>query len=726
MRGSGDRAGGIVGRVAVLSGSVMVLLAGLVWWGPVGGGAQEGPPGLVDVEPVVVVSEDPFAGVDVVDVVGRGAEVRGLRSMFSSSFATEIPGVFRMSVSDVPVNFRGQSGVWRRIDTTLVERSDGDGFRSSANSTRVEVAGSADAAELGAVRLADGVRAGFSLEGAAEVAPVVAGAAARFEGVRPGVDVVLEATPTGLKETLVLADRSAPRSFVFPLVLDGLVAVVDEGSGAVELREAPDAPGGAPGEVRLVVPAGFVIDSAAGADGPARSDAVAYSLVEGADGSPALRVDVEDAWLDDPARVWPVSVDPSLEEASAPTADDTYVVDGESGVFHDTETSLKVGYSGTAAQRALLSFPIAPTADVAVHYAELVLTPVGACPSTVPLTLSPVLEEWDGGDIGWDAVDEDDPPFSGEPLLPDAEGVAMTSDCGDTAKVYAQVTPIVQGWVDGTLASNGVVLEAQGESDGAQLREFYSENHATSSNRPVLDITYSIEDEAGPDAPSDLTPVGELGTLNPTVVARYTHPSDTPGGLLFAMRVDASDLVLGLAYFESSPDNPVTLPSGTRGGIVVGAGLPPGMELEWRATAWAVDGAATVWSAPAAWVAIGTPDAVGCADPDDDPGEQNDTFVHATAWDGTSTVEGLVCDDPDVFVLETGGDPDLEVTLTIDDGADLDLAVYDDTGGVVDVHDSTDPTESHTFTTAGSFYVEVYGYRGASGTYTLDGDTVAP
>lgn len=696
----------------------VVAVGGLLAGGSVSGRAQEADPPPPDDEPVVVTSEDPFTGVGVTESVGLGEEVRSLRTPFSSSFSTDVPGVYRMVVSDEPVNFQGQSGNWRRIDTTLVERADGEGFRSTANSTRVDIADAADAEELGAVSLADGTRAGFSLDGALNVEPTVLGAAAVFEGAQTGVSVVLEATPTGVKETLVLADALAPRSFTFPLDLDGLVAVFDAESGVVELREAPEDPEGDPGEVRLVIPAGFMVDSAADPEGPAQSDGVAYTLVEGPDGSQSLQVEVEDAWLDDPGRVWPVSVDPSLEVYSVASADDTYVVNGETGVYHHTETSLRVGYSGAAAQRALVGFSIGATADVAVHYAEVVLTPVGACPSTVPLTLSAASSAWTGSSVSWPGAS------AASPLLPDAEGISITSDCGGTGKVHAQVTPIVQDWLDGGSTSRGFVLAAQNETDGSQLREFYSQDDATTANRPVLDITYSIEDEDGPDAPSDLTPAGELGTLNPTLIARYTHPEDTEGGLLFALRVVASDLVLGFGYFESAPNTPLAIASGTRGGIVLGAGLPPDMQLEWRATAWNMDGTATVWSPPAAWEAIETPDVVGCSDPNDDPGEQNDSFANATAWDGSTLVEGHVCSDPDMFSLTTDGGSDLEVTLDVDDDADLDLAVYDNTGDLVDLYDSTNPTETHTFTTAGSFYVEVYGYRGASGTYTLDGEAV--
>ena len=122
------------------------MLAGALWWGPVGSGAQQGPPDPAADEPVVVVDDTDFSD-PAEGLAGLGPEVRGLRSGLSSTFATDVPGVFTRQVFDEPVNFQGPSGNWRRVDTTLVARDDTDGFRVKANSPRVEIAESADAAE---------------------------------------------------------------------------------------------------------------------------------------------------------------------------------------------------------------------------------------------------------------------------------------------------------------------------------------------------------------------------------------------------------------------------------------------------------------------------------------------------------------------------------------------------------------------------------------------------
>lgn len=709
-------------RSAAALASALVLVGGVLWWGPVGGGAEEGSSDPSSDEPVVVIDDEVLTENAGAAPVGAGRELVGLRTAFSATFASDVPGLVTERVYGEPVHYQGGAGRWRAIDTSLLPRADGDGFRVAANSPVVEIAGDASAGELAAVELRGDRRVAMSLVGAQDAPAEVEGPLATFEAALPGVDVVLESVPAGLKETLVLAGPSSPREFRFDLSLEGLVAEIDEASGGVVLRDAPAA-SGAPGPVRLRIPAGFMFDSASTA--PAFSDAVEYSLVEQG-GATALRVTLDDGFLDDPARVWPVMVDPSVY--SQTVLGDTYVVEGEhqtpAANLHAAKETLQVGEASDLSHRILLDFEVVTSLPATVHYAEVVLTPVGGCPSSLPLTLSAATESWDVDEVEWPG-----PAVTENPLLPDNSGYGMS--CAD-GKARAQVTPIVQGWVEDGSTSHGLVVAAQDEDDPAQFREFASledphtdpEAEPPVDNRPHLDITYSIEDPEGPSAPSSLEPSGELTTLNPTLVARYTHPAETdppPGSLLFALRIAASDLVLGFAKFTDGSGNPVVLPSGTRGAIVVGGGLPADQTLEWRASAYNVDGEQSRWSPPSAWQTISTPaTAAGCSGTAD-PGEQDDTFANATFWDtstGPVEIDGYVCDDPDVYRISQGAQNTFFVDVEGD--VDLDVAVYEwPSGELLDLYDSSGGGAVNILIPAGDWAIEIYGYRGASGPYTL-------
>src|SRR6185503_19893503 len=86
----------------------------------------------------------------------------------------------------------------------------------------------------------------------------------------------------------------------------------------------------------------------------AQSCAVSYELTT-LGGRPALQVTADRAWLDDPARVYPVRIDPSTW-----TADDTgdVFVDNDSGTTNQNGNDLQIGTSnsGTTIARSFIHF----------------------------------------------------------------------------------------------------------------------------------------------------------------------------------------------------------------------------------------------------------------------------------------------------------------------------------------------------------------------------------
>jgi RHS repeat-associated protein len=113
-----------------------------------------------------------------------------------------------------------------------------------------------------------------------------------------------------VKETLVLGGPDAPASYVFPLRLKGLTPrLVD---GQVAFLDAS-------GVRRAVIPAGTMVDAHGAA-----SNGVRFQL-----SGNALELSVDTAWLRDPARAFPVSVDPTVQlPVNSGTADSSLSVSG--------------------------------------------------------------------------------------------------------------------------------------------------------------------------------------------------------------------------------------------------------------------------------------------------------------------------------------------------------------------------------------------------------------
>ena len=238
--------------------------------------------------------------------------------------------------STEPVNYRRPDGSWAPIDPNLV--ATGDGWRTAAAPVESRLAARANAGELARIAFDGAHVLSYGLAGAAASPGEAHGATATYRGVLPDTDLELTAQGTGVKETLVLRTPAAPRTYVFPLALKGLHAT--NAGGRIVLTDTK-------GHERAVIPAGSMTDAA---DDPATSTGVTYRLVTER-GRPALKVTLDETWLRDPARRYPVRMDPSVEQG---TADGAMIVHGGSSRGGGSE--LLVGRQGGESAASYLKF----------------------------------------------------------------------------------------------------------------------------------------------------------------------------------------------------------------------------------------------------------------------------------------------------------------------------------------------------------------------------------
>ena len=162
-------------------------------------------------------------------------------------------------------------------------------------------------------RRAERVR--FGLAGAGESRAEVAGSKVTYPGIEPGVDAVYEVTTGSVKETLVVEDRGAAADGVWEFGLSlpqGLSPKLVDGD--VLLRDGD-------GTTAITIPIPYVWDSSA-TEARAAADVNGRWEVEHVSGARearenqpsrwTLRLVVDGAWLEDPARVYPVMVDPTV------------------------------------------------------------------------------------------------------------------------------------------------------------------------------------------------------------------------------------------------------------------------------------------------------------------------------------------------------------------------------------------------------------------------------
>ncbi|WP_123603063.1 LamG-like jellyroll fold domain-containing protein [Micromonospora sp. Llam0] len=332
------------------------------------------------------------------------------------------------------------------------------------------------------------MQTGFGIADAAAVPAVTSGSDIRFADVRPDADLVLTPTKTGVSESIVLKSADAPTQWNFPLRLQGLAPELV--GGGVELRDEA-------GEVRANIPPGFMYDSTPDPKTGAgvRSNGVTYALDRVGDAW-NLRVTMDGRWLRDPARKFPVVVDPPI------TARDTTYIDSfvSSRDFanrdNSAETFLKVGtYNGGREKSAayVRFFGAETLIGRYVQGASLNLYQTWARSCTASkLTVHRVYGDWWERDVlSWPGPAYD----SANPVA--SKSFNRGGNCTSRPAGWESI-PIdperFTKWLDGRERWYGFSLRASNTDNNGE-KFFYSSEYA-GGGAPFIDLIYSDEGAA--------------------------------------------------------------------------------------------------------------------------------------------------------------------------------------------------------------------------------------
>ncbi|WP_297546882.1 LamG-like jellyroll fold domain-containing protein [Amycolatopsis sp.] len=376
-----------------------------------------------------------------------------------------------------PQFYQVPDGTWTKIDPSLVP--DGQTWRTKATPTTERFGQAANVADIASLQLNSATSVGFSVAGASGAAAQVTGDAVTYPDVRPGADLHLQATSSGTKETILLKSKDAPATWDFPLHLAGLTATLD-GGGAVQLTDAA-------GAVQGTIPPGFMEDSNLNplSDEGARSTAVTYTLVGDA-ANPVLRVTADAAWLADPARVFPVKVDPTVV---GPGTNGSTYTQSPYNADNSGDPNLSVGtYNGggnTAA--AYLKFDSATSGLAGDHILGTKLwmyeTYAYSCQAR-DVSVYPVTQGWSvGGTKTYPG------PAYGGVLATASFAHGYDGSCGSQWQgidLGNNGVNLVTGWRNGA-ANNGLTVRAS-DTDSYAWKKFAS---AASGNAPYLEVTYT-------------------------------------------------------------------------------------------------------------------------------------------------------------------------------------------------------------------------------------------
>lgn len=479
---------------------------------PVVGRNKVKPPTLRDMfpvtpaKPVDAAAEQP-APKAVEPVPSKHAPVKGFdkqtsrelpdkRDRFSQTFANT-DGTETSMFSPAPLNFQKPDGSWQEINANLQPR-DGGGWETISTEIRSWIAGQADADPLAGVELGGGHNIGWGVSGAAPVAGQMSGSTVVFPEVMAGTDLQLDSQPRGIKETIVVKAATAPRSFVFPLNLSDNLTASLVGREVVLTDEH--------GTERARIPAATMEDSNT-VEVRATSSAVSYELVT-VDGRQALKVTADSAWLDDPARVYPVRIDPTVIPTDRVTPN--YAVSAGLNGSVGGGSELQVGCrpaagatncsstTGWNAYTSLLSFP---SLVDAFRYDTIVAAQLEVYNYQADTCSSRALDVY-GAMTGWQSTPLADLKYPGPQVTPsviasksfsrgyvsNSTGTTACQPMYDALPFNSAGVSWLQSLVDGQRSNFGFALFANQRSDRYSWKKLAG---ITTANPPKLAVTHS-------------------------------------------------------------------------------------------------------------------------------------------------------------------------------------------------------------------------------------------
>lgn len=403
-------------------------------------------------------------------------------------------GTFDAHVYSSPVNFKDSSGNWRPIDNTLRPGLDGGlaGYLNGANRYQVQlpqVLGSAP------VRVSDGnqwIR--FSLDGGSAFG-VTSGSTETFAQALPGVDLTYTVTNTALKENLVLANASSPRSFSYSVSTSPGLTAVKAADGSIQFLDSS-------GKLvfSFLAP---VMSDAAGDDARA-----SYELAAAAGGY-EVTLDADTPWLASPDRVWPVTVDPTVPDDSgyyptkgalSPTLDG-YVASGSNangnwfGLGYE-----KVGWNSSGVRRGLFQFNAEGALPVGAQVLSATLQLYLQSQSTLSGKTVGVYQmvqphAWNGN-ATWNTYDGTNAwttsggggDYTTNPQGNPSASTSVGGSNGVGRYFSWDITQLIAGWDSSTLPDYGLLVRATNETTSENLFQFNSSQAST--NLPYVSVKY--------------------------------------------------------------------------------------------------------------------------------------------------------------------------------------------------------------------------------------------
>ena len=440
-------------------------------------------------------------------------ELEQYRTEFSKTYLKSDGGLESV-VSPSALHFKNEKGEWEEIDQTLVLKTeDGQKVYETKNSPMtVRFPAELDSSDTGVTLEAEGHKIVVELLDnknskaskkeeekqsersgrpkskmiASELLEqeVTDSSAIEYADVYSGADLRYDTTAGILKESVILKDRqNGNRTYRYNITADGL-ALKLEPDGRVEFYEPSSA------EPVFTMPAPLMFDA---------KEEYSYDIdvkLKQKKGAYELSYTPDKDWLNDPERVYPVTLDPSIVVNSGVEDSYTYSAADYQNSYLGFEKQLKVG--GSVWQGSNDTFdtyikfkelPQIPAEEYTLDSALLMVTPKSFAGywSEMKVGAFEITEDWTNEYTGQSG---DFISYANRPASSDMTFSTATFTYGDTAAGGFEVANLVEKWYNEAGTNYGVRLSAVSATDNPwNCLIFHSSRSDT--GRPYLSITYT-------------------------------------------------------------------------------------------------------------------------------------------------------------------------------------------------------------------------------------------
>ena len=271
-----------------------------------------------------------------------------------------------------------------------------------------------------------------------------------------------------IKESIILSAPPVQNRWRFKLTLNGVEAELQENGDIHLVRVDSDV-------IECVIPKGYMFDAH-----NHHSDQVTYTLTP-CTGGVYLTIQADAAWLNDPERVYPVTIDPTFQKdpSDSVTIQDAHVLQGNPNLNTKWYNILMAGYVSDTTFKTMRTYikvnnlpPIPDSAELVSAVLSVRQVPpdlwysYNSTNSYLHIGAYQVTSSWDDGTVTWN----NQPTFNTDPL-----DYATVTSASARRFCYFDITSATRNWYENTSSNYGIVLHTEPESRYGQV-SFISSN----------------------------------------------------------------------------------------------------------------------------------------------------------------------------------------------------------------------------------------------------------